>query len=285
MGQQQVKLKGDAKMIEDSLFALSKRIEQIQPIVNKEMNQINEGINNSLAYIGERKTRNAAQQQQFTMTALNNLALLLDEAMKELQKQAAADKKPGGGTCNNPGGTNPKPGLLPGLKEAQGKAGEALKKLKKQGGKGKAEGQGKNGNSEELAKMAAEQAMLRKAIQELSQELNGDGSGLGNDLKKIDKELEKIEEDIVNDRVNQETINRQKEILTRLLKSEKALMERELDEKRESQGVKNSLISNPSQFLEYNKQKIKELEQLKTIPNSLLPYYKNRVNDYFNQAK
>lgn len=285
LGQQQVKLKGDAKMIEDSLFALSKRIEQIQPIVNKEMNQINVGINNSLAYIGERKTRNAAQQQQFTMTALNNLALLLDEAMKELQKQAAADKKPGGGTCNNPGGTNPKPGLLPGLKEAQGQAGEALKKLKKQGEKGKSEGQGKNGNSKELAKMAAEQAMLRKAIQELSQELNGDGSGLGNELKKIDKELEKIEEDIVNDNVNQETINRQKEILTRLLKSEKALMERELDEKRESQGVKNPLISNPDEFFEYKKQKQKELEQLKTIPGSLLPYYKNRVNDYFNQAK
>ena len=109
LGQEQVKLKSDAKMIEDSLFALSKRIEQIQPVVNKEMNQINDGIDNALSYIGERKTRNAAQQQQYAMTALNNLALLLDEAMKELQKQAAADKKPGGGTCNNPGGSNPKP--------------------------------------------------------------------------------------------------------------------------------------------------------------------------------
>lgn len=285
LGQEQVKLKSDAKMIEDSLFALSKRIEQIQPVVNKEMNQINDGIDNALSYIGERKTRNAAQQQQFAMTALNNLALLLDEAMKELQKQAAADKKPGGGTCNNPGGSNPKPGLLPGLKEAQGKAGEALKKLKKQGEKGKSEGEGENGNSKELAKMAAEQAMLRKAIQELSQELNGDGTGLGNELKKIDKELEQIEEDIVNNRVNQETINRQKDILTRLLKSEKALMERELDEKRESQNVKELLISNPPDYLEYKKKKERELELLKTVPGTLLPYYKNRVNDYFNEER
>lgn len=285
LGQRQVKLKADAKMIEDSLLALSKRIEQIQSVVNKEMNSINQGMANSLKYIGERMTRNAAQQQQFTMTALNNLALLLDEAMKQLQKQAAAEKKPGSGSCNNPGGSNPKPGLLPSLKDAQGKAGEALKKLQKAGEKGKGQGEGENGNSKELAKMAAEQAMLRKAIQELSQELNGDGSGLGNELKKIEKELENVEEDIVNNKIDSETISRQKEILTRLLKSEKALMERELDEKRESQSVKKHLISNPNEFLEYKRQKEKEIELLKTIPGSLSPYYKNRVNDYFNQVK
>ncbi len=285
LGQEQVKLKSDAQMIEDSLFALSKRIEQIQSVVNKEMNQINQGIKNSLLYIGERKTRNAAQQQQFTMTSINNLALLLDEALKELQKQAAGEKKPGSGSCNNPGGSNPKPGLLPGLKEAQGKAGEALKKLKKQGEKGKTEGKGKNGNSKELAQMAAEQAMLRKAIQELSQELNGDGTGLGNELKKINKELEKVEEDIINNQVDSETIKRQKDIMTRLLKSEKALMERELDDKRESQGVKDPLISNPEEFFEYQQQKEKETELLKTIPGSLLPYYKNRVNEYFNSVR
>lgn len=288
LGQQQVKLKDDAKMIEDSLFALSKRIEQIEPIVNKEMNKINEGISNSLAYIGERMTRNATQQQQYAMTSINNLALLLDEALKQMQQQAAAEKKPGSGSCNNPGGSNPKPGLLPSLKDAQGKAGDALKKLKKQGGKGeKGEGKGKdgeNGSSEELAKMAAEQAMLRKAINELSQELNKDGSGLGNELKKIEKELEKVEEDIINNNINQETIKRQQDILTRLLKSEKALREREFDEKRESKDVKNPKLSNPNEYLEYKRKKEKEMELLKTIPPALVPYYKNRVNDYFNQS-
>ena len=62
-------------------------------------------------------------------------------------------------------------------------------------------------------------------------------------------------------------------------------MERELDEKRESQSVKKHLISNPNEFLEYKRQKEKEIELLKTIPGSLFPYYKNRVNDYFNQVK
>ncbi|MDB4089000.1 hypothetical protein N9544_05175 [Flavobacteriales bacterium] len=282
LGQKQVKLKDDAKMIEDSLFALSKRIQQIEPVVNKEMNKINDGIKLSLNYIGERNTGGATQNQQLAMTSINNLALMLDEALKQMQKQSA-EQKPGSGECNNPGGSKPKPGILSSMKKAKGEAGKGLGKLKdKMGEKGKA-GKGKSQNSKELARMAAEQAMLRKAINEMSQELNGDGSGLGNELKKIEKDLEKVEEDIINNNINKETINRQQDILTRLLNSEKALREREFDEKRESKSVKLPKLSNPNEFLEYKKNKELELEQLKTIPPSLLPYYKNRVNEYFNQ--
>ena len=61
-------------------------------------------------------------------------------------------------------------------------------------------------------------------------------------------------------------------------------MERELDEKRESNEVKNPKTSNPNEYLEYKKKKEQELELLKTIPPSLVPYYKNRVNDYFNRT-
>lgn len=281
LGQRQVKIKEDAKMIEDSLIALSKRVEQIQPVVHKEMNKINDGISNSLSYIGERMTPNATQQQQVTMTSLNNLALMLDESLKQMQNQMAA-QKPGGGSCNNPGGSNPKPGILPSLKKAKGEAGKGLKQLQKK--LGKTGGKGKGKDSKELARMAAEQAMLRKAINEMSQELNGDGSGLGNELKKIEKELEKVEEDIVNNKITQETVNRQKDVLTRLLESEKALREREFDNKRESNSVKIPKKSNPNEYLEYKRKKEQELELLKTIPPSLLPYYKNRVNDYFNQT-
>lgn len=283
LGQKQVKLKDDAKMIEDSLFALSKRIEQIAPVVNKEMNKINDGIKLSLGHIGERNTRGATQNQQLAMTSINNLALLLDEALKQMQQQAA-DQKPGSGECNNPGGGKPKPGILPGMKKAKGEAGKTLGKLKgKLGEKGKGS-EGKGENSKELARMAAEQSMLRKALDEMSQELNKDGSGLGNELKKIEKEIEKVEEDIINDNIDNQTIKRQKDILTRLLKSEKALREREFDEKRESNSVKTPRYSNPNEFLEYKRNKEMELEQLKTIPPSLIPYYKNRVNDYFNQS-
>ncbi len=97
--------------------------------------------------------------------------------------------------------------------------------------------------------------------------------------------MEKTEEDLVNKRITQETINRQKEILTRLLQSEKAMRERELDNKREAKTASEKEKSNPKDFSEYLKTKEKQIELLKTIPASLNPYYKKEVNEYFKKIE
>ena len=68
-----------------------------------------------------------------------------------------------------------------------------------------------------------------------------------------------------------------------LLEHEKAQREREFDEKREANEAKDQLYSNPNEYFEYKEEKEKEIELLKTIPPSLKLYYKNKVNEYFNQ--
>jgi hypothetical protein len=45
---------------------------------------------------------------------------------------------------------------------------------------------------------------------------------------------------------------------------------------------KNEIFRNQNQFLEYNTLKQKEAELLQTIPPSLNQFYKNKVNEYFN---
>jgi ketol-acid reductoisomerase len=92
---------------------------------------------------------------------------------------------------------------------------------------------------------------------------------------------EETETDLVNKLISQETIKRQEEILTRLLESEKAEKEREMDEKRQSNEAKNENYSNPEKFFEYNSIKLKEVELLKTVPPSLKTFYRNKVNEYF----
>jgi len=106
--------------------------------------------------------------------------------------------------------------------------------------------------------------------------------GGGNIAEMLEK-MEKTEEDLVNKRITQETLNRQKEILTRLLESEKAMREREQDQKREAEHAKDKNKVNPPQFSDYLKQKEKQIELLKTIPPSLNPYYKKEVNEYFKK--
>src|SRR5690606_12318972 len=91
-GHTQRKLRDDAKVIEDSLFALSKRVPQLQSIVNREMNAVNENMDEATRFMGEARANlrfkpMAADKQQHTMTSLNNLALLLDEALQQMMLQ------------------------------------------------------------------------------------------------------------------------------------------------------------------------------------------------------
>jgi len=131
--------------------------------------------------------------------------------------------------------------------------------------------------------MAAKQAAIRKELNKLQEEL-GNGNG-GNKLKKLEELMEKTETDLVNKRITNETLMRQKEILSRLLESEKAEREREKEKKRESTEFTDVISRNQNLFLEYNSRKEKELELLRTLPPSFSNFYKSKVSEYFNQIE
>jgi L-lactate utilization protein LutC len=113
--------------------------------------------------------------------------------------------------------------------------------------------------------------------------MNKEGKGLGNKLNPLIKELEEQEKNLINKQINKETINRQRDIMTRLLESEKALLERGFEEKRESKSGKDINYSNKIVFDEYNKEKLKQIELLRSIDPNYRKYFKDKANQYFNQ--
>ncbi|MBL7951356.1 MAG: hypothetical protein JNM62_06515 [Flavobacteriales bacterium] len=300
-GRTQRKLRDDAKVIEDSLFALSKRVPQLESIVNREMNAVNGNMDEALRFMGdaranERSKPMAADKQQHAMTSLNNLALLLDEALQQMMAQMNAQSKPGSGNCKKPGGSGAKPGDK--AKMAKMKANQqslqkqleemrkAMEKGQKPGDKpvekpGEKSGMGMPGMSQQLAQMAAQQAAIRKEMQKLAQELNKDGSGAGNPLTKMAEQMEQNEKDIVNKNITPETLRRQQEIMSRLLEHEKAERERELDQQRTSNEGKPLPAADPARYFDYQRRKAREAELLRTVPPGLKPYYRDRVNSYF----
>ncbi len=307
IGKDERKLKDDMRMIEDSLTALSKRVTQISSTVNKEINSINMNIDKSLDFFEERNTGMARNNQQYAMTSMNNLALILSEALSQMQ-QAESQAKPGSGACKKPGKGKKKDSMSD-IKKMQDNLADAIKKLKegqkkgengkKPGGKDGKEGQdgakpgengkngenGPNGMNEQLAKLAAQQAAIRDAVNELNKSENKDGKGSLGDLGKMAQQMEEVQKDLVNNRISQETLNRIDQIKTRLLESEKAEKEREQDEKRESKEGKNVAKRNPFDLDEYKRLKLKEIELLKTLPPSLNPYYRQKVDQYFQSIQ
>jgi hypothetical protein len=281
----QKKLSDDAKMIEDSLFALSKRISQISSIVNREITAIHMNMNDAIGHLSERRTPQAAERQQLVMTSINNLALLLGELSEEMQKKLAEQmqQKPGDGSCSKPG-SGKKPGKgkpsMATMKQLQEQINAQMKQMKE--GMGKPGGLGKNG-SQQLAKLAAQQEMLRNAMQQMMNEMIKEGnSGSTGSIRNAINKMEQTETDIVNKNITSETLRRQQEIMTRLLEAEKAEREREQDEKRESNENIFDQKRNISVFNEYNRLMKEEAELLKTLPPALKPFYRTMVKEYFN---
>ena len=299
VNQKQKKLQDDSKIIEDSLFALSKRVPQIKAAINTEISAVNMHMEKAVdeikdaqtpSFDGKNHKEEGRSHQQFAMTAINNLALMLNEALSKMQEGAKKDGKPGSGSCNKPGGKGSKPSAST-LRKLQEQLNAQIKKLKegmdKEGNKpGKKPGDktgmgGTGGMSRELAQLAAQQEAIRKELQKMADQINKDGKGGGAGGKLAEK-MEQTETDLVNKLISQETLDRQQEILTRMLESEKAEKEREMDEKRQSNEAKNENLSNPNDFFEYNRSKLKETELLKTVSPSLSPFFKSKVNQYFN---
>ena len=128
--------------------------------------------------------------------------------------------------------------------------------------------------------LAKKQEEIRRRLSELRDELGENGK-----KGKIDKILEDMEEnetDIINNRITQETINRQKDILSRLLEAENAGREQDKENSRQSNEWKFTTDNTTEQYLEYIKQKKAQQELLKTTPLQFKPYYKKKVNAYFN---
>ena len=267
---QQIKIKKNAKILEDSLLALAGRVFEIESIVTKELFLMNEHLDGSLKSIRDRKIGKITNNQQFAMTSMNNLALLLSEVSQKMQQKMSQCMK-GNQNCSKPEGK--KPSQSKGIGKLQKALSGKIKEMKKSGEQGKSA-------SESFAKMAAEQGKLKQALKEMEKMMEKGKQGNGN-MGKLDKLMEENEIDLLNKRITQETINRQQEILTKLLEAEKSLREREWDDKRESNTATQNNNSLPPDIQEYLNKRNKEIEQLKTISPNFSPYYKVKVGEYF----
>jgi hypothetical protein len=288
LSREQKNIKDDLQVVEDSLFALSKRQIMIEPFVTREISSINNNIGQSIKYLNDRRLGIAASKQQYAMTSINNLALMLSETLNQMMQSMMQQQCSGNKSCKT---GKPKPGAgqssmksMRQLQEQLNKQIESLKKGMKDKGKKPGGKYGKNsdGMSEQLAKLAAQQEALRNQMQKYSEQLSKEGQmGASKELKKTIKKMEETETDLVNKRITQQTLMRQQEILTRMLKSEKAEMEREMKEERESKEAKDQKYRNPDELFKYKQKQSNEVELLRTVPPGLKQFYKNKVNEYF----
>ncbi len=288
LAQKQKILQGNAKMIEDSLLSISKRAPEVKSFINKEITKMNAHLNRSNLAFSQRNLGEVRVQQQYAMTNMNNLAVMLSESLKEMQQKSQQKQKSKQGKGKGkpkPGGSSSKPSM------------SQLKKMQQEMNKQMQEGMNKNGSSkpgggqmssEQFARMAAQQMAIRQQMQKMLSQMDalekeklGGGKALG-DLQKL---MEETEKDLFNKRLTQETIMRQQDILTRLLEHEKAEKKQEQEQKRESEQGKEKPRPSPQYLEQLNIRRNRETEILQSVPAELQPYYKQKAKEYLERAE
>lgn len=267
-------IREDTEMVKDSLFALSKRVFQLQTFINKEVAEVSKNLEKSIDELAGRKKPDAMVHQQYVMTGFNNLALMLSEALQQMQQQMAS-QMPGTQQCQKKGGGTP----MPKMSQLQQQLNDQISQMQESMKKGPQGNKGKSGMTKELAQQAARQAAIREGLKKLNQEENSDGS-LG-DLEKLMEEMNKTETELYNKQYTEEMKKRQQEILTRLLDVEESIRQREQDEKRESKVAEELARKTPPSIEEYLKQRDAEIQLYKTVPPSLKPFYRQLIEGYF----
>lgn len=268
LAQRQLKIKDDVKVLEDSLLALGKRDPMMGSFVTREVTELNDRLDKAIESYRERRRPQVSTEMQFSMTSINNLALMLDshfDMLMEMMANAKASGKKG-----------KQKGSQPNLSQMQQQLNNKIEQLKNSG-------KGGRELSEELAEMAAEQERIRRALQEMERKLQEQGGKLpGSDLT---EKMEDTEVDLVNKRLTEQLIQRQRDILTRLLEAEQSLREQDMDEERKGESAKDYEKEMPKAIEEYLRLKEKEVELLKTVPPKLYPFYKKEVNEYFKRLR
>lgn len=280
--------------VKDSLVSIGKRQFLIQPIITRELNSINRNITETVEFLTDRNITLALSKQQFTMTSLNNLAVLLDEAMEQMNRNMSMSMQgKSSKMCQNPSQGKGKKSMKS-IRQLQQQMSEQMEKIRKglleqkgskgkQGEKGEKGERGKKGLNEEIARLAAEQESIREELRQYEQFMKEQGEMGQGDLQNAIKDMEQNERDLINKQVTRESLLRQQQILTRLLESEKAEQLREQQEKRESDEAKNQKYSNPEQKMEYNRYSVGGTDILRYEALPVNHFYKNKSMRYLIQ--
>ena len=263
-------------MVRDSLRSMALRQPMIKNFVFDELHTIENQTENAMKHLNDLKLSQATRHQQTAMMSMNNLALMLAESLENMENSMESMGMPM--AC-----PNPKQGQgqqsMKNMQQLQQQLSEQLKKMQQQ--MEKQGQQQQNSMSEEFARMAAEQEMLRQGMQQMLNDMKENGQ-IGDDgLNEIIKDMEKLEEELVNKKINQKMIERSQRIESRMLESQKAQEKREQEEKRKSNEYKGSHFDRQIDELFYKESLKKNQEFLRTRPIEYAPYYKEKINEYY----
>ena len=255
-------------LLADRLWELGTNQMQIDPKTVWRLNAAADAFERSARALEDRKPNLAVPIQKQGLADLNQAVADLLEAMDQMNQQMGET------------GMQNMLEQLEQLAQSQGQLNEMAQQLNQQMRR-----QGRTPSNEQmLQRMAYEQQMIREATERVADMMERLSEVLG-DLNTVSEEMREVEGELQRGNLNQQVLNKQREILTRLLESSKSLQKREVSKRRKSEVAKTpTLAGDDAPPLDP-----KLLETIQQIESSLRsgdreslpPQYRELIQQYF----
>ena len=255
-------------LLADRLWELGTNQMQIDPKTVWRLNAAADAFERSARALEDRKPNLAVPIQKQGLADLNQAVADLLEAMDQMNQQMGE------------AGMQNMLEQLEQLAQSQGQLNEMAQQLNQQMRR-----QGRTPSNEQmLQRMAYEQQMIREATERVADMMERLSEVLG-DLNTVSEEMREVEGELQRGNLNQQVLNKQREILTRLLESSKSLQKREVSKRRKSEVAKTpTLAGDDAPPLDP-----KLLETIQQIESSLRsgdreslpPQYRELIQQYF----
>ncbi len=273
MARQQQRIEQVFNSLADSLYELSTEIPQYANRINEQKAQTLERIQSSLTQMIERQQNQASLTSRQSFGGLNELSYELANLMDQLQNSQLGSGSGSGGMS------------MQQMMEQMQQMGEQQLQMNQQIQDMINDMQGERltqDQSQRLEQLSRQQNAIRKQLQEMQQ--NGGleaGDELGSQLERMIEDMEETINDLRGGVIDPILIERQQNILTRMLQAEDALQERDEEERREGTTAKDPLNRpTPPMSLEELEQRIR---QRLYDPNftPFAPDYQRLIQQYF----
>ncbi|HAW80825.1 MAG TPA: hypothetical protein DCX27_14580 [Balneola sp.] len=264
--------------LSDTLFNLSKSIPQFSNQINTKSIELKGQLERALSQMAERHQRNSTVASRQAFGGINEIAFLIANLLEQLQNNSGSGQS-GNGT---PQSIQQMIEQLGEMKGNQQQLNEQLQQMIN-------DMQGErlsNDQMQRLNELAKQQNRIRKQLQELQENGGLEGDRAGSEIQRMIEDMEDTINDLRGGAVDPNLIERQQNILTRMLDAEKSMQERDEEEKeREGKSPANFERTSPSDIT------LEELEkQIRSRLNDpnftkYSPDYQKLIERYFELLK
>lgn len=265
LARQQSRLISNIGQIISQVMDISHKTFFVPSELNQSLSQVLTNMGQAVTQLENRNPRQASSHQKNAMSGLNQSLLAMQNSMNQLSQSSSAS------------GIEQFLEQLQKMSGMQGQLNQESMSLFQAGQQGRMQL-----SSEDLARLAAQQGIIKNSLDQLTSETGNRRDVLGR-LNELGEEMSEVIRQLEAQQLDRRVIERQEKILSRLLDAQKSVREKEYSKKREAEREATQLVKSPPELRKETLMKEDRLrrELMNALEEGYSAEYRELIKYYF----